>query len=342
MNRYETLTMLEAVNQIMPVHTFLRDAFFPHELDKTYPTEKLEIDFKKGKRNMAPFVAPKVGGVTIEREGYETSQISAPRIAPQRSLTIDDLSLRALGESVISPRTPADREAEILADDFSEMSDMIDRREEWMIRELLFNGKVPVKGYVDANGKNTVDMEINYGKKEKENATWTKTSDILGDLRKWRTEIIQKTGKAPSMLVLASEVVDILLNSDQVGKMFDLKNVNIGSINPVIQNESVTFVGKITSLGLDVYSYDEWYVDEKGNEQPMIPTGHVLMGNRSTGSVKYAVVTQVENKAFKSYEATKVPKIWVDEANDSKMIRLTSRPVPVPFDIESWIVAKVV
>ena len=46
-------------------------------------------------------------------------------------------------------RTPAERQAAILGKDFAEMGEMIDRREEHMIKELLFTGKVVVKGYID-------------------------------------------------------------------------------------------------------------------------------------------------------------------------------------------------
>lgn len=344
MNIYDTLTMLKAVEQIYPVHTFLRTMFFPHTADEALLTEQVIIDFKKGNRKMAPFVAPRVGGVTISREGYTTSTITAPRIAPQRVLTLDDIDKRSFGEAIVSTKTPEERQAAIIAADFAEMGDMIDRREEFMLRELLFTGKVNVKGYVDFEGKNTVDQEINYGAVEAltPTALWSAAgAKIFEDLRLWRQQIIKKTGKAPTVAIVASDVADALLNDAKIQKLLDLKNLNIGQINPVA-TESSTFIGRITALNLDLYSYDEWFVDETtGEEEPMIPAGKVLLGNRNLGSFKYGIVTQMEKGAFKSYVGTKVPKLWADEANDRRMVRLTSRPVPVPENLDAWAVGTV-
>ena len=46
----------------------------------------------------------------------------------------------------------------------------------------------------------------------------------------------------------------------------------------------------------------------------------------------------MEDKAFVTYEGKLVPKIYADEKNEVKMFRLTSRPLPRPFDVKSWAV----
>ena len=75
----------------------------------------------------------------------------------------------------------------------------------------------------------------------------------------------------------------------------------------------------------------------------MIPYGHVLLaGNGGIGSVEYGAVTQIEGDGgFVTYEAEIVPKQWVDKNNNIQMIRLTSRPVPMPFDVSSWYIGVV-
>ena len=47
-------------------------------------------------------------------------------------------------------------------------------------------------------------------------------------------------------------------------------------------------------------------------------------------------MTQMEDKKFWSYEGKLVPKVWADENDEVKKIRLTSRPLPRPFDVASW------
>lgn len=341
---YKTTSLLKAVNQIKPVHTFLRDTFFPHALNKTLLTETVMIDTKKGKRKMAPFVAPHVGGVTMDREGFVTSTITAPKIAPQRATHIDDIIAREFGESIISTKTPAQRQAGILARDLADLSEMIERREEWMIRELLFNGEVPIKGYIDFGNKNFVEQTIKYGDKEEvtPKAKWNvDTASIIEDLRKWRLDIIQKTGKAPNTLIVASDVVEAILKNKELKDLFDIKNYNLGTMQPKIKSESITYVGSISAVGVDIYSYDEWVIDDTGKEVPMVPAGKVLLGSKNLGEIRYGLVTQMEKGEFKSYEGVKVPKSWSEDNNDTKIIRLTSRPVPVPYDIETWKVATV-
>lgn len=56
------------------------------------------------------------------------------------------------------------------------------------------------------------------------------------------------------------------------------------------------------------------------------------------GQIEYGLVTQMEDKKFQSYEGRLVPKVWADEKDEVKKVRLTSRPLPCPFDVESWAV----
>ena len=85
MAEYTTREMIDAIEVNPPVRNFLTKWFFP--VEKTHVTEKVEFDVKKGKRIMAPFVSPRVGGKVITRNGFQTKEFSTPRIAPER-LTI--------------------------------------------------------------------------------------------------------------------------------------------------------------------------------------------------------------------------------------------------------------
>jgi hypothetical protein len=129
---YEPRTLLEPFLEGPLVHTFLRDTFFA---GREYPpTSMIEFDFRRGRRKMAPFVAPLIGGKVMERQGYETRFFRAPRIAPARALRTPDLEPRLPGETIYSGRTAADRAAELLAEDSVFLDEAISRREEWMCR----------------------------------------------------------------------------------------------------------------------------------------------------------------------------------------------------------------
>lgn len=337
-NLYDTRTMLAAINLMMPTHSFLKDTFFP--IPETKLTETIDVDFKKGKRKMAPFVAPRIGGVVMDRQGFQTRTIKPGKIAPERVITIDDISTRSMGETIYSAKTPQKRAQELLATDLTELDETISRREEWMCRETLINGKIIMSG-------EGFEQVVDYGFTNKEALSgtdlWTDytNSDPIAYLKEKRLKIIQKTGMSPDIVVLASDVVDIFINHPKVQKLLDITRLNIGAIEPSIKNDAVTFLGKLPLLGVEIYSYDEWFLDDDNTEKPMIPEGHIIMGVSGKSKRIYAAVTQIEKDKFVTIEGSRVPKYFVDTDNEIQKLRLTSRPLPVPEDVDSWIVSVV-
>lgn len=344
LNIYKTQTMLAAVQRMMPVNTFLRSTFFP--TPQTFVTEEVLLDYKKGKRKMAPFVAPRIGGITMDRQGYRTDKYTAPKIAPQRPMTVDDLVIRGMGENVFSQRTPADRQAELLGRDLADFDDMITRREEWMIRELLFNGKITMKGFIDRDNSNYIEQVLDYGFTNKIVLAgvdlWSAgTAQIYANLKAWRLQVIQKSGKAPTICLLGESAAEAFLNDADIQKKMNMYHVLLADINPVIKSDAVTYLGRLPELGLDIYTYNDWFLDDDGNEYPIVPVDQVLLGRPNTGEVLYGAVTQMESDVFVTYEGSRIPKSWADNQNEQRMLRLTSRPVPKPEDVDDWLVADV-
>lgn len=340
-NLYETRTMMAAIEQKKPVRTFLKDTFFKNT--STFLTEKVDVDVKKGKRKMAPFVAPRVGGILMSREGFETNTLATPRIAPERILTIDDINRRSMGENIYSTLTPEQRAAKLLATDLIELDEYIARREEWMCRELIINGKIEIKEET-RNGQ-LIEKEVDYQFSNKKVLTGDNTwdndkSDPIKDLKDARREIIKKAGTNPNIIIMASDVIDRFLQHPKVEKMLNILNVNRGKIEPSINIDGTTFYGKIPEIG-EIYTYDEWFLDDDGKEQPMIPDGMVILAVSDLGSINYGAVTQMENKEFTTYEGKRVPKKYSDEENETMMLRLTSRPLPSPKDVDSWYIFEV-
>ncbi len=336
---YSTRTMMKAIKLMKPVYTFLRDTFFPTV--ETEVTESVDVDFKKGKRKMAPFVAPRVGGVVMDRQGFVTNTYKVPKIAPERIITLDDINKRSMGEAIYSQKTPEERARELLAEDIIELDDYITRREEWMCREVLFTGKVIMVG-------EGFEQVVDYGFTNKVALTgdelWSaySTSDPVAYLKSLRRSIIKKTGKAPDICVLASDVVDTFINHPKVKDRLNLLRLNVGTLEPTIKDPSLTFIGKMTDLGMEFYSYDEWFLDDSGIEQPMVPSGHILVGRTGSNKRIYGAVTQIEDENFVTIEGMRVPKSWVDKDNEVRKLRLTARPLPVPDDIDGWYVAEVI
>lgn len=330
---YTTREMIEAIEITHPVRMFLTRTFFPHE--NTHITEKVEFDVKKGKRIMAPFVSPRIGGKVITRNGFQTREFHTPRLAPERVLTIDDISNRALGESIYSRRTPSEREDELLAMDYKELDESIQLRTEWMSRGILFEGKLIV---VDEEAG--VDFQVDYGFDNivvlTSDSYWRlPTVDPMPLLRMCHRKIIKDTGKAPNVLIFAPDLIDVFVDNPFVKEAMNIRNLKNITIEPRMEDEALTFYGKIAELGLEIYSYGDYFDDEES----VIPSGACLMAHsEGEGSVEYGLITQIEDKKFHSYEAKQVPKIYCDEKSEVKTFRLTSRPLPRPYDVQSWCV----
>ena len=80
-------------------------------------------------------------------------------------------------------------------------------------------------------------------------------------------------------------------------------------------------------------------MNDEGEDESIIPPGTVLLGHSTgEGQIEYGLVTQMEDKKSRSYEGKLVPKVWVDENDEVKKVRLTSRPLPRPYDVDSWAV----
>ena len=67
-NFYDTHTLLMAVQQLTPAATFLRDRYFPtNDASDIFATDDVLVEFRDGSKKLAPFVAPRKGGVTVLR-----------------------------------------------------------------------------------------------------------------------------------------------------------------------------------------------------------------------------------------------------------------------------------
>ncbi|WP_437831751.1 major capsid protein [Niallia taxi] len=342
---YKTTTMLPAIQQMIAPTSFLKNTFFPD--GETFYTEEVLLDFTKGKRKMAPFVAPRVGGITMDREGYKTVKYLAPKIAPQRVLTIDDLVIRGLGENVISSKTPQQRQVELLAKDIKELTAMITRRQEWMSAQALLNGKVVMKGFTDRSDKDYVEqiLDFNFTNKEVLEGTdrWGQGGKIYEDLEEWKLKITQLTDATVDMAILGRDALKAFRNDATIQKLMDIRNMNNIEYKPVYRGEGVSYIGRIAELNLDIYTYDSWYLDDDKVLKPYIPANTVILAKSNLGETLYGAITQMEkSEQFVTYEGKIVPRSWADVNAEARMIRLASRPVPKPNDADEWFVAQVV
>lgn len=335
---YSTRTLLEAFETGPIVSTFLRDTFFK---GREYPpTSTIEFDFRRGRRKMAPFVAPLVGGKVMERMGFETRFFKAPRIAPVRALRIPDLEPRLMGETIYSGRTESDRAAELIAEDSEFLDDAITRREEWMCRQVLVNGGLTVTA---ENGYQQVINYLEYGvpaantsNHELITTKWDQAgSDPLRDLETARQNTIKVSGIAPNVALFGTNAASVFTRNASVQTLLDNRRFELGSVQPIIQSDSVIRFAIVP--GLECYSYSEYFEDDAGTLFPMLPPDLVmLLSTNVQNKIVYGAFTQLEDakaKRFVTYQTSRIPFVYGDEEGGAMYYRLTSCPLPMPMDV---------
>lgn len=347
---FDTRTMLDAVDQMKRPGRFLRDMFFPGF--RQFDTEAVDVDIVKGKRRLAPFVSPLAEGKVVERLGFSTSTIKPGYIKPKMPTTAADLLKRQPGEVLYSGGMTVEQRAQTqLGKDLAELMDQIDRREEWMAAQALNAGAIVMKIKGETADKSvTLDFAMDATHKVTLSGTdlWSDTtnSDPIADLTTWAQRCRKDSGISPTTVVMGSDACAAFIKHPAVQKVMDMRAVDMGQINPQQLPDGVSYVGRVKAPGLfvDVYSYDEWYIDEDtATEGPMVPANKVWMGSTRTANAKLnAVIQDVE--AIEGGVAAAVrrfPKSWVTKDPSVRWLMVQSAPLVAMLQPDAFVSAQV-
>jgi hypothetical protein len=346
---FDTRTMLQIIEQLKRPRTFLLDTFFPGF--KTFDTAAVDIDIYKGKRRLAPFVAPVQEGKVMERLGYTTNSYKPPYIKPKMATTAGDILARQPGQVVYGTQSLAERAAAQLGRDLGDMLDSCTRREEWMAAQALNGGVINVVGE-GVNDTINFQMASSHIVTLAGAALWTaNTSDPIANLTTWARQCAQDSGLVPNAVVMGSDVANAFLarlrdpNYNGNGQLSTIK-VQLGQIKPELLPNGVTFLGTLTapSLNVDLFTYDEWYVDDtSGNEVSMVPVNKLFMGTTNAQNSKlYGAIQDmdlVESLGASLIAAPRVPKSWVTKDPGVRWVMVQSAPLVALNQPDAFLVA---
>lgn len=342
---YSPQSLDRAIRRDAPAHTFFLDTFYTRK--KTFSTESVLIDIRKGGRPVAPFVHPRIGTKTVHSSGYETKEYTPPLVGPDMVTTADQLLSRMPGENPFSGISPAKRAVMKLQEDTQELKQQIIRREELMAVQTIFTGQIPVIG----EGVNDV---IDFGFSNKETLTgatqWDKpTSDPLKDLKRWHLKIQKKGSVNADIVVMSPDVVESFLAHAKVKEALDTKSFDLGLVKPKMLENGATYIGTIRQLALDIYQYVEWYEDHWSVEgknliKPMVPMGQLAMlSTRAKFTRNYAILSYIDQKTGRMLfvETDMLSNTYVERSPDRRILEMKSKPLPTPHEVNSWFVAEV-
>lgn len=330
---FDTRTMLGMITEgEKKSNTFFRDRYFKNR--PTFDTAKIDVDIVGiNDRKLAPFVHPKSGGVAVDRKGFRTETYEAPEISLMRITTAEDMLKRSPGETIYSGKSPAQRAAEQLGKDLSDLDDMITRREEVMCREAILDGKVTIKG-------EGYDEVLNFWGEDNQPAVTladvTTANAFMKGMRDIRRGMIQQAGFTPTEIICGTNVIDKVLDMLIDAKALDTRRVDLGQINPSLLPNGVTYWGYLKDSALDIYSYDDWYYDEEqGAEVAMMPEDKILMASPNVRtSLAYGVVSLIGSDTVTFHEGARIPDSWTQKAAPAgRVVQLKSRPLPIVHQI---------
>lgn len=343
---YEPRTLRGVIKKTLPLRTFFKSRFFNNPI--YFPTETVSFEFQEGKRRLAPFVNPRIGSESIERDGYEIRTFQPPLVAPDRPITNDTLAQKMLGEAVYnSGMTPEDRAAKIAAKDILDLQDTIYRREEYMCARVKQDGKLVIKG----KGVNQlVDYAFGNVTTLSPSDRWTPTFDILGQLSTLAREL-HKCGVNPDMLIMGEAAANALLKNEPLLKMLDNRRVELGEIRPSQLENGVSYLGRILAPGVsfDLFTYNEWFPDENdldSNGEPRLkplvdPETVIMQSTSEQNSMLFGAVTLIDKDGqFVTHMDDYVPNTWFTQKPPQRFCSISSRPLPMPHDLKSWMVLK--
>jgi hypothetical protein len=318
--------------------SFLLDRFFPNVQTET--SEEIHFDVDDAKRRLAPFVSPLVEGKVVAGRGYTTNTFKPAYIKDKRVFDANRPLKRSIGEQIGGSISPMDRLRAILAFELEDMLNMLTRRLEVMSATVLRTGAVTIVG------DNYPSVSVNFGRDGAQTIVltspnrWSDTGvNPLNSLQDWAQLVLKKCGAMPTDVVMDVATWKVFRANAEVQKRLDLYRA-IGA-QPTMQlgaqiTEGGVYMGSVD--GFNIFVYSGWYIDDAGVEQPILPSGTVIMSGQLQGVRAYGAIRD-EAAGFQA-----VPyyvKSWVEEDPAVRFVMMQSAPLVVPYRVNASLAATV-
>jgi hypothetical protein len=242
---------------------------------------------------------------------------------------------RAIGEQIGGALTGAEREAANLEAEMTDQLDMLNRRLEWMAASALISGTVTIAG--DGFAPVVVDFgrDPSLTVAKTGTGTWTLANVAAGtvsptnDIENWVQQVLKKSGAVVTEVVFSTsawqgfKLDPVLQGAIIYPKMSDSGN----SVNPGTQIKlGAQYKGRWGNL--DLWVYNDWFVDDNNVEQPMIPDGSVaLVSDQLLGTRAFGMIM---DPAFNYTAMPYAPKTWLENDPAQRILLMQSAPIVIP------------
>lgn len=346
---FSTYILMAITEEIVPQASFFKDRYFPTGDRDIFKADKVLTEYRKGDRKLAAFVSPRVGDIPLDRRGYAIHEYQPAFIAPSRLLTLDDLKKRGFGEALYPGMSQAERAAKLQLDDITDMDLRIRRREEWMCAQTMIHNACTMQEYIDANTKGDVLYVQFYDTTSDHIYTvanlWNSVGgNFFGDV-KAMCRMLSRRGLRAADLVLGTDAADAILQMSEVRELLDKNSgIIIGQIDQTLTKYDGVVVMGVLNFGgfkLTLICCDETYVDDNDVEQKYFPATSAMVTAPGCGHLMYGQITQIDfgTTDYTTYAAPRVPKFVLDQPNDTRKLRLGTRPLAAPHNYCPYVYA---
>lgn len=329
MDIYSTQALNRLVMSLKRPQTALLTTFFGTV--ETSETEQILFDVENKKRRIAPFVSPLREGKLVEDEGYVTKSFTPAYTKDKRVHDPNKALKRAAGETIGGSMQPIDRHQANLARSTADQLDMLNRRKEVMASEALRTGKVTVTG----DGYPTV--VVDFGRNAAHTVALTGANrwgqagiKPLENIEDWTGTVLQNSGAVIRDVVMDVKAWRLFRADADVQKFLDTRPLS-SSTDSIVALQfaklGLSYKGQVGEVRFWVYQ--DWYVDEAGVEQPMIPDFTVILASPDVDGVQHHGAIRDEDAGLQALEY--FSKSWVVPDPSKRILLMQSAPLVVPY-----------
>jgi len=339
-------TQIAPIETILPKSKFF-SSYFMGASPEFLPSAFVEWDYLTRGAPLAHFVGDGLTVPATERGTFKTAMIETPRYQHRKVLGLKDMKNRMPGEPYGSMpasmfKTIQERAARLRFEDDVECVEAVADLRELITARFITTGIVDVIGY-------GVNREIDYNLPNRIvllNADQVAfAEDPLSFLRTWISGL-KRLGFRPTEAIMSTEVWRLFEENEKWTKQLDNKSIEKGQIAPIeeIEYGAPSYMGRARDPFLDFYTQEsEYYDDVTKTMKRHLPEGSLILTTSESKRNRFAYgsIDYMENGEFKTMSGEFIREEWHDDRAGTSEVVVTSRAVPVPANINSWLVATV-
>ncbi|KAA8750104.1 major capsid protein [Paenibacillus sp. UASWS1643] len=338
----EIPTLIQTLESFPQDSSYLTDSFSTE--GTKFETEEVEIRTKKGNRPLAPYVSELLPGKVIARGKWSAKTFKPAMLRPSRIISKHDLKVAGVNETLINPKSPAERYEDLIIQDLADLKASIHRRKVQQLAQIMFTGKTEQIG---EGVSQILDWEFENIEILSGTSSFADDSfDVVGYLTQKKLDVMKGSGLSTRKVLATFEVAQRIVTHPTLLALIDAKKetLDVGNLNQQVDGlpNGVIYHGYLRQAALHIWSYTNSYTDEAGNEVDYIPEGTLAMlPDGEPFRFDYGAIEVMDDEGNVKYADTDMyPQVFTQKRPIKRELELLSKPLCIPENVNGWYVVK--